>query len=170
MSKIILILFFVAPYIMQAQLDSLKPYVVISGIITDSTNKRLADVCITILEGNDTLKTMYTKSPGKYSNLRFNQGKLISLNFSKDGYISKRVIFDTKTNYSEGEAAPVTPIEIPIQLDTKQNGVTYQTIEEDFYIGKIFIDTATTRLVVDAAYLAEKRKQYNAILNYPSTE
>ena len=164
MGKIVIFLFFISIYSTQAQLDPLKPYVTISGVITDSTDKRLANVCITILEGNDTLKAMYTKSPGKYSNLSFNQGKLISLNFSKDGYISKRVIFDTKTNYVPGDAAPVTPIDIPIQLDTKKEGDIYEELENDFYIGKLIFDPATADLKVDMAYSALSKKQYDEVL------
>lgn len=164
MKYTLVILFYLFLSGFYAQNLSDTPYVEISGLIKDNEENRISNASIIITEGADTITSVSSSSSGKYRELKFDMGKVVTLHFIKEGYISKKIFIDSKTNFSKDDAVLVNSFDMQVILDKTQPNKDYSKLENDFFSGKLIIDPKIALLTNDFQYTAEQKKIYNETL------
>lgn len=109
----------------------------IKGIITKYNNhpssKKVNDVTIKVYHHNEVIHTYQNDKKGKF-NFEIPKDAYITLAFEKENYITKRVLFDTRTT-DDSYNKDIRPFDLEIVLLQKMEGIDYS--ELDFPITKI---------------------------------
>lgn len=100
---------------------------------TNTSTKKLDKVEIKVYNKNSLIKTFYSNSKGKFE-LKIPKDAYITLVFEKNNFVSKRVLFDTRTKNKKINEN-VRPFDLEIVLLEHMDGIDYS--ELDFPITKI---------------------------------
>lgn len=91
---IILFAILIASVTSYSQLDRIKSGLPVVGFVTEE-GKKCADAQVSIYEGNRLVNQFHTPRNGKFQ-LLMHMDKYYTLEVSKDGFIQKRIAFDTR--------------------------------------------------------------------------
>ncbi len=109
----------------QAQQGKLR----IQGVVS-TEGRRLEDVTVRVFHENQVIDTMYTPVVGRFS-YDLDLNGYYGLEFSKEGFIPKRFIFDTHT---PDTSQYYHPFKIEVGLLPEKNDYTRKEIDLDFPI------------------------------------
>ncbi|MGB0882261.1 MAG: hypothetical protein ACPGSO_04865 [Vicingaceae bacterium] len=109
----------------------------IKGITTafysNSSSKKLDKVAIKVYNHNDLIDTFYSNERGKFD-FKIPKNAYITLEFVKDNFVAKRILFDTRTE-QKSLNEKIKPFDLEIVLLEKMDGVDYSDL--DFPITRI---------------------------------
>ena len=105
------------------------PVLIFSGKVTDVSGKKLDGVKVIVKQDGKLFQEETTGSNGKYNVIEAPFGHQYTLEFVKDGMVTKTLKLDTKKGYYEDDIEPRTFIEPSISLFKEQPDVDYSIIE-----------------------------------------
>lgn len=100
---------------------------------TGSSTKKLDRVTIQVYNHNELISTFHSNPKGKFE-FKVPKNAYITLAFKKDNFVTKRVLFDTRTN-DEKINENVRPFDLEIVLLEHMDGIDYSDL--DFPITRI---------------------------------
>tara|TARA_B100000809_G_scaffold125586_1_gene123828 strand:- start:966 stop:1490 length:525 start_codon:yes stop_codon:yes gene_type:complete len=100
---------------------------------TNSSTKKIDKVAIKVYNQNTLIKTFYSNPKGKFE-FNIPKNAYITLVFEKNNFVTKRVLFDTRSSNKEINKN-VRPFDLEIVLLEHMDGIDYS--ELDFPITKI---------------------------------
>jgi hypothetical protein len=100
---------------------------------TNASTKKLDKVAIKVYNKNSLIKTFYSNKKGKFE-LKIPKNAYITLVFEKNNFVTKRVLFDTRTSNKKINEN-VRPFDLEIVLLEHMDGIDYSDL--DFPITKI---------------------------------
>ena len=112
--------------------------IVIKGVTTGFTtesNRKLHDVTIRVYKFNKLITTFYSNSKGKFE-FEIPKNSYITLVFEKDNFVSKRILFDTRSDNSDIQS--IKPFDLKVMLIENIEGIDYEDL--DFPITKIMFN------------------------------
>ena len=134
------------------------PVLIFEGKVTDLSGVKIQGAKITVKQDGSVYKSETTASNGKYKEIQCEFGHIYELTFSKDGYVSKSLMLDTKKGYYPEEVERKSYIESSVQLFKKQPEVDY-SIVTDRPVGKARINPTDSKLDWDFTYVNQRKKE-----------
>ncbi|MBN2669313.1 MAG: hypothetical protein JXR60_08790 [Bacteroidales bacterium] len=132
-------------------------YVEIKGKIKDG-NKSLGNTTVEVFVGGTKSNSIKSETNGKFI-LKLDFDKIYVLEFSKDGYVSKKVSFDTHVKEKEY----VWPYPFTIELFKMVNGLNIEALKDP--VTKIAYSDEEGDFVFDIPYTNSMKGKINAILD-----
>ncbi|MCB9189859.1 MAG: carboxypeptidase regulatory-like domain-containing protein [Flavobacteriales bacterium] len=142
-----------------------SPKMSIEGRVTSFDGTKLKGVKIVFYneDRSSVVKEFFTGDNGKYAAVDLLMGETYIMEVSLKGYVTKRILIDSKENYYEEDSPLIVPLDIPFQLDSNKSLTKRKELKKKgFYIGKLKVDPATGGLAVDMKFTSEQKQKYES--------
>lgn len=162
--KQIIIIFFLLSFSSSFAQSSVQSTLKVKGITTDMksyNSARLSDVTINIYKFNDKIKTYQSTATGRFE-FDIEMNTYIVLEFVKDGYCPKRILFDTR-NPEIDYTKKYIPFNFEIMMLKQVKGVDYSDV--DFPVTIIEYSTEDKQFFYVDEYTQQQIKQQEEVLN-----
>ncbi len=117
---------------------------------------------VTIYKGNDVVGHQITERTGRFS-MVLGLGEEFAIEFSKEGFLTKRVIVDTRGELPK-DLVEIAPIEMAMSMLKAEKYVGADTDELDFPFAIVRYDRGARAFVQDQQYTADMMRTNGALL------
>lgn len=148
-----------------AQEEEEKPVLLFSGKVTNTSGAKLAGVSVKFLKNESEFQTELTASSGKYKEVVADYGYVYKVVFSKEGYVSKTVIIDTKKGFFAEDIAEQKTFlpTIGTSMIKQQPNIDYSVITNR-PVAKAHIDPSLGELGFDLGYIKTRKKEIDKFI------
>lgn len=133
----------------------------VTGRVTDGENK-MEGCTIAVYIENDRVAEQVTERSGKF-NLGLGLGKLYTIDFSKPGFLPKRIVVDTRAEIPE-ENLVFIPLQMDLSLLVADKYAGADTDVLDFPFAIVRYDKRAKAFVQDAQYTTDMQRANGAAL------
>lgn len=133
----------------------------ITGRITDG-EKKLQGCEVVVYEGNDVVGKQMTDKAGKFG-MGLDLGKEFAVVFSKEGFLPKRILVDTRANLPK-EVLGIPPLQMEMSMlpASKYEGADTDVLDFPFAI--VRFDKRTMSFAQDQQYTVDMMRTNGALL------
>lgn len=133
----------------------------VTGRITDGENK-LEGCTVAVYIENDRVAEQVTERSGKF-NVGLALGKLYTIDFSKAGFLPKRIVVDTRAEIPEEDLVFI-PLQMDLSLLVADKYAGADTDVLDFPFAMVRYDKRAKAFVQDAQYTTDMQRANGAAL------
>lgn len=142
-----------------AQIEKVSGGLPVIGAITED-GKRCENAQITVYESNQVVNSFKTPRNGSFQ-LLLMPGKYYTLDVTKDGYVAKRISFDTEMN-DKTNSVPVYECDLDLVPQVLFQGMDIGML--DFPMAIVEFDARSRSFTHNEKYTTHMRKTYEQLI------
>ena len=147
----------------QQDANAQDPVLTFTGKVTDNDGKKISGVTVKILQDGKEVFSKTTNGGGKFPDFPTDYDHKYLIEFSKEGYVTKKVEVDAKTDYYAEDVGNGDGVPVNISLFKGYPDVDYGVVSNK-PVARARFDEAAGLLNYDHPFIQSRRKEIDKFL------